>query len=122
MKLLCICTWRSPLKTLEENPYLPLNDRNKNPTVYRESQAAYATNNNSAACGCLEKSDKIIIAQMWLKTFWGGGGGCLLGLRVAYARNRPLHKIIVAKRVVFCDVRISVPPDTVNTHSVFAST
>ena len=59
---------------------------------------------------------------MWLKTssvFYGKGEG---GLRVAYARNHPSHKIIVANRVVSCGVSISVPPDRVITHGVFAST
>jgi hypothetical protein len=75
MKLLCIWT---PLRTLEETPYLPLNDHNKNPTMYKKSQTAYATNNNCAAYGCLEKSDKVIIAQMWLttSTVFFGWGGC----------------------------------------------
>jgi hypothetical protein len=114
MKLLCIWTWRTPLTTLEKNPYLPLNDRNKNPAMCKESQTACATNNSCAACRFLEKSDKITIAQMWLKTlcfFFGGGGEA----GVAYARNNPLHKISVADRVVSCGVGTSVPPDSHHT-------
>jgi hypothetical protein len=34
----------------------------------KESKMAYAAINNCAACSCLEKSDKIIMAQMWVKT------------------------------------------------------
>jgi hypothetical protein len=82
----------------------------------KESQTTYATISICAAKGCLEKSYKIIIAQVWLKT----SSVFLLG--VASARNHPLHKIILAKRVFSCGVRVSVPPDTVNAHSAFAGT
>ena len=80
---------------------------------------AYAAINNCAACSCLEKSDKIIMAQMWVKT--SSVCVCVCFLWVAYSRNRPLRKIIVANRVSSCSVRLSEPPDTVNTHSVFLS-
>ena len=65
-------------KNTVRKPVFALNDHNKNPTTYKKSQTTYATINTCAVCGCLEKSDKIIIVQMWLKTssvfFFGGGG------------------------------------------------